>query len=89
MNLNKSQENNLNKTADLPSHLKRGTYSTATITKRTNSRLSHAPVINFDQDPSSNTAARRDSVSSSDHSSLSSTASNFESPYTSHANVNG
>lgn len=88
LNLNKSQENNLNKTVDqLPSHLKRGTYSTATITKRTNSRLSHAPVINFDQEHPSN-AVRRDSVSSSDHSSLSSTASNFESPYTSHANVN-
>jgi hypothetical protein len=39
-------------------------------------------------DYENSTSVRRDSASSSEHSSLSST-SNFESPYTSHVNVNG
>jgi hypothetical protein len=64
----------------------RGGYSTATITKRVNP-MRLTSNINVDSHETIN--ARRDSASSSEHSSFSSNASNFESPYISQSNFNG
>ncbi|CAF0751117.1 unnamed protein product [Brachionus calyciflorus] len=60
-------------------------YSTATITKRVHATRPSFPLqLPNDFIPNE----RRDSASSSDHSSISSTASNYESPYNSQVNVN-
>ena len=64
----------------------RGGYSTATITKRVNP-MRLTSNINVDSHDTIN--ARRDSASSSEHSSFSSNVSNFESPYISQSNFNG
>jgi hypothetical protein len=70
--------------------LQRGTFSTATITKRSHSgRPSYQPPALQTLNAAFESNQRRDSISSSDHSSLSSNASNYESPYTSSLNING
>lgn len=80
---------NINKLTDSVNERNGGGYSTATITKRVHtpkqSMALQLPSQSYDYE----SAMRRDSASSSDHSSLSSTASTYESPYTSQVNVNG
>ncbi len=69
--------------------LQRGTFSTATITKRSHpGRSSYQPPV-LQTLNAAFESQRRDSISSSDHSSLSSNASNYESPYTSSLSING
>ena len=80
---NKSQEDKMAK-------LQRGTFNSSTITKRSHSgRPSYQSQSNMPNFEYESGSQRRDSISSSDHSSLSSNASNYDSPYTSSLNING
>jgi len=65
----------------------RANYNTATITKRVHSNRPSINHMSNNIDDVQYNSMRNDSISS-EHSSISSTASNYESPYTSHVNVN-
>ncbi len=96
------QEISLNSDEKPNNCLQRGTFSTATITKRsTSSRPSFQPILQSNNalpvhsnhsstnNGSTNHHDRRNSISLSDHSSISSNASNYDSPCNSSINING